>query len=121
MTVLRYMIGPMLGIYAAFTFAELSLNLWPDAGTATILGVLWIVAAGTFGGLICALIAPAHKIAIASGTGFVFGTIILTAWYLFGQGLPPPNTNPLLWFWPVWLLPSYVFGGFIGNMFRPGT
>ena len=121
MIVFRYIVGPILGICAAFLFAELSLNLWPDPGTATILGVMWIIAAGTFGGLVCAIIAPAHKIAIASGTGFLFGTFLLTAWYLFGQGQLPRDTNPLLWFWPIWLLPSYLFGGFIGNMFRRST
>ncbi len=102
----------------AFLFAGLSGGLWPEAGGATILGVLWIGAAGVLGGITCALIAPTYKIAIASGTGFLFGAFLLAAFYIFGNSRLPPDVNPLYWYWPIWLFPSYVFGGFIGNIFR---
>jgi len=44
--------------------------------TATILGMLWIYAAATIGGVVCSVIAPTNKIAVASGTGFLFGGLV---------------------------------------------
>lgn len=118
MLLFRFIVSPALGVFAAFLFADLSLGYWPAAGTATVLGVLWIFAAGTFGGVACSTIAPAHKIAVAGGTGFLFGVILLIAFFVGRHSQYPSDTNPLLWYWPIWLLPSYLFGGIVGNIFR---
>ncbi len=118
MLLFRYIVSPVLGVFAAILVAKFSLSFWPAAGSATILGVLWVFAAGTFGGVACSLIAPAHKIAVASGTRFVFGVYLLIVLFAGRHSQYHSDTSPLLWYWPIWLLPSYLFGGIVGNMFR---
>ena len=117
MLVGRYLASPILGACTAIFAFGILLSSWPDAGSASTLGTLLIVIVGIVGGIVSAIVAPSHRVMLAAGTGLIFGSLLLISFFIFGQSTQPPHVNALLWYWPIWLLPSFFTGGIIGNMF----
>lgn len=77
----------------------------------TLLGLVPPVASGLIGGVVTAAITPNRKTVSATAAGVIL-TLPLLA-FLLRNGLSHFGRNPFLWYWPVWLVPSFAIGGFL--------
>jgi hypothetical protein len=96
-----------VGVWAAVVgahpiFTELALS-----------GLIPGVVAGLLGGLVVAMIAPRHKVVVATIAGSLVAAVLLQ--HLLRHGLSHGAKNPLLWYWPIWLIPSFAVGGFLSR------
>lgn len=68
-----------------------------------------VVFAGLTGGFVCGLFVRPRKIWVAAIMGMACAFLLLGCMVLFG--FYPGHRNPWIWFWPIWLVPSFTVGG----------
>ena len=96
-----------VGVWAAVVgahpiFTELALS-----------GLIPGVVAGLLGGLVAAMIAPRYKVAVATLAGTLVSAVLLQ--HLLRHGFSHGAKNPMLWYWPIWLIPSFAVGGYLSR------
>lgn len=111
----RFSLGALLGIgSAAFAWAQIS-GIHPIFQSLSPSGLVPPIAAGIVGGFIAGLLAPHHKFLFASVLGCTFaGAIVL---YMVMYRFPLGGRNPLFWYWPAWLAPAFIVGGYLSRRF----
>ena len=80
-------------------------------------GLAPMIISGAMGGALAAVVAPKYKVAIASILGLTLGGGLLATMVFSGQ-FPLLGRNPLLWYWPAWLIPAFLLGGVLGKRCR---
>jgi len=73
------------------------------------------IIAGILGGVVAAVIFPKRKAVSACLVGILLAGCIL--FLLFRHSLGHGRHNPWLWYWPIWLVPTYAIGGFLGRRY----
>jgi hypothetical protein len=89
-------------------------SIHPIFGRLAASGLVPAIVAGVFGGFTSALIAPKRKVRVAFLVGaFLMATLLL----LFYRHEPTWSRNIWFWWWPIWLLPAFVLGGYLGRRY----
>jgi hypothetical protein len=109
--VLAFALGDGVAVAAWFLVGSIHPRFWLMGPATVILGIV----AGIAGGFSAGLVAPRRKVLISFLVGMVLAFVLLALYPIFGFHLGP--RNPLLWYWPIWLIPGFVFGGFLSNKF----
>jgi len=116
-TKLRYLIAFVLGIGAAyFVWSQITLShpIFFQLGAS---GLIAPISASIFGGFIVASISPEHKIRMSAIAGLIVALPLM--FFLFRNGFSHYDRNPFFWYWPVYVLPFFYLGGFLGrNVWR---
>ena len=113
-TLNRYLLGLILGFGVAFVVWIVLLNVTPGAGTMSLKGLVPVFGAGLVGGIVAAVVAPSHKSVVAITLGFIVGGSLVAA-IMLSRHFPLGGRNPLFWYWPMWFIPAFACGGFIGQ------
>ncbi len=71
------------------------------------------VFAGLLGGAITGLITPANKIRLAVFAGMIVALPAVA--FLLRNGFSHFGRNPLLWYWPIWVVPAFSLGGYLSS------
>ena len=110
---LRYIAGSVVALAGAVA-------LWGGIATAHPIfaqfapsGIIPPVAAGAVGGFIAGIFAPRHKILFASLLGAILAAALLG--FMVATHMDPVDRNPLLWYWPAYLAPSFFLGGVLSR------
>jgi len=108
--VFRDIIAFMLGIVTATSiwFAILYSGYSPKLQAT---GLLHPIMSGLLGGFVATLVNPRNPIFLATLAG-VFVAIPLLA-FLLRHGFSHDSRNPLLWYWPIYLVPAFAGGGLL--------
>ena len=112
-SVLRYVLGAILGISVAVT-------AWIVTGSAhiifqqlTVAGLIPTIVAGFLGGFVTGLFAPRHKVAFASIVGVALAAPLFA--FLLRHGFSHGSRPILLWYFPVWLPLLFAVGGYLSR------
>lgn len=115
----RLMVGAVCGASVAVAAWILIVATNPVFfGRLSLSGLLAPIIAGMAGGFVAALAAPHHKVGLAAVTGVALTAILLA--FMLRHGFTHAERNPLLWYWPIWLAPSFSVGGFLAGKVRVG-
>ena len=105
---------------AAVFSAVVSFLVWAAVGEAHPIfiqlapsGLLPVLVAGLLGGFTCGLIAPQRKPMFSAFVGICLSAVPL--WLIASNDFPLGLRNPAIWYWPVWLIPTYAVGGFMSR------
>jgi hypothetical protein len=110
----RFWLAPLVGICICVGVWLMVVNIDPIFWQLGPSGLVAAILAGTLGGFASALVAPNRKVLVASVVG-LFLTIALSV-LLFRHGHREPR-NSWIWYWPAWLVPSFVLGGYLGRRY----
>ena len=118
-TAFRYVGGLLFGlgccvaVWFAIAFSH------PVFGQVALSGLVPAVAAGVVGGLVAGVFAPRHKVAFSTFIGLVLAGVLLG--YMAMRNMEPGLRNPLLWYWPAYLAPSFILGGILSRRLWNGA
>mgnify|MGYP003565238397 CR=1 FL=1 len=112
---IRFILSPLAAVAGAAFFWVALVKSIPGAGSMSFVGLVPTLGAGLVGGVLAAVIAPQHKLPIAICLGFIVGGGLVGIIFLSGR-FPLLGRNPLFWYWPAWLIPSFSIGGLIGSL-----
>jgi hypothetical protein len=110
----RFWLSPFMGVGASVAVWLFVGSIHPIFWQLTASGLVPAILAGILGGLTAALVAPNRKVLVSFFVG-LFLTIALLL--LFFRHEPGWSRNLWFWYWPIWLLPSYVLGGYLGRRY----
>ncbi|WP_156879045.1 hypothetical protein [Oceanobacter kriegii] len=112
-TKLRYILAWVLGISISF-FAwyqiALAHPIFTQLGAS---GLVAPIAASLLGGFVVSVVSPSHKISMSVAVGFVVALPMLL--FLLRNGFSHLGRNPFFWYWPVYVIPFFSIGGFLGR------
>ena len=77
------------------------------------------ILSGVVGGAFVFYFAPEHKSKLTLIVGFLVAVPML--FFLFKNGFSHLGRNPIIWYWPVYIIPSFFIGGQIVNRLQRGT
>lgn len=114
MSAIRYSTGFFLALVGSFLVWGAIASAHPIFSQLAPSGLVPPFAAGIVGGFVAGLFAPQHKLAFSACVGVflagaLLGLMALTGHFQLGQ------RNPLFWFWPAWLVPSFIIGGVLSR------
>jgi hypothetical protein len=73
-----------------------------------------VIVGGVLGGVTSSVIAPKHKVLVASLAGLSLSGALLMV--LFRHDIVRFR-EPWIWYWPVWLIPSFAIGGYLSRRY----
>jgi hypothetical protein len=111
----RYLSAYVLGIAVAIGVVMLVAPAHPIFRTVAPSGLVPVILAGVLGGFVSGLLAPRHKMLTASLAGAIPTTVAML--FLLRHGFSHDGKNPFLWYWPAWLLPCFVVGGYLSRRY----
>ena len=104
----RYAAGVAVGLVAAvFTWFAIA-STHPIFSQVSLSGLVPSLASGVVGGAITGLFAPRRKLMFAGVVGSALTAALLAAMHT--RGWYAGNRNPFLWYWPAYVLPSFLLG-----------
>jgi hypothetical protein len=108
----RFWLSPLAGVAVSVALWISVESIHPIFSRFAASGLVPAIIAGTFGGFSSALVAPNRKILISFLVGvFLTGTLLL----LFYRHEPAWSRHLWFYWWPIWLIPSFVLGGYLGR------
>jgi hypothetical protein len=110
----RFCLSPFIGIGVSVTAWVFVTSIHPIFGQFSASGLVPAVVAGVLGGLASALLAPNRKVLVSFLVGLFLTSALLL---LFYRHEPRWSRDLWFWWWPIWLLPSYVLGGYLGRRY----
>jgi hypothetical protein len=110
----RFCLSPFVGIVVSVTTWMFVTSIHPIFGQFSASGLVPAVVAGVLGGFISALLAPNYKVLMSLLVGLFLTTTLLLVFY---RHEPPWSRNLWFWWWPIWVVPSYVSGGYLGRRY----
>jgi hypothetical protein len=113
MSVARYCMAPVVAIALSIAVWIGIIDLHPMFWRSAIL--VPTIIAGILGGVAAAMIFPKRKALSACLVGILLTGCIL--FLLFRHSFGHSRPNPWLWYWPIWLIPTYAIGGFLGRRY----
>jgi len=113
MNALRFFVGAIGGIACAVAVWMLVAPIHPIFGQLALIGLVVPIIAGIGGGFVSGLVAPHHKVGFAVITGIALTTVLLA--FMLRHGPSHLERNPLLWYWPIWLVPAFAIGGVLSR------
>ena len=113
MVAIRYIGGAVLGLGASFGVWLAIALAHPIFRQLALSGLVPGIAAGVVGGLVAGALAPGHKVAFSAVVGFMLAGALLGGMVV--AHMHPVQRNPFLWYWPAYLLPSFVVGGILSR------
>jgi hypothetical protein len=119
MTVARYIGGVALGLVSCFAVWLSIAGAHPIFNQLALSGLVPIVAGGVIGGLVSGVFAPRHKLAFSSLVGLALAAVLLG--YMAARNMTPGLRNPLIWYWPAYLIPSFILGGILSRRLWNGA
>lgn len=109
----RFCFGVILGIGSAVVaWSQIAVS-HPIFMSLSASGLVPPIVAGIIGGFVAALFAPHHKFLFASVLGCSFAGAILL--YMVTHRFPLAGRNPFVWYWPAWLAPAFIAGGYLSR------
>ena len=112
-TKLRYISAWLLGIcITIFTWNFITLAL-PIFMQFSISALIAPIIASILGGLVVAIFSPRHKVIMSAAVGFAISLPLLL--FLLRNGLSHFDRNPFFWYWPVYVMPFFCVGGYLGR------
>jgi hypothetical protein len=115
MNAIRFLGGAIGGIACAVGIWMLVVPIHPIFGQLSLSGLAVPIIAGVGGGFVSGVAAPHHKIRFAVITGVALTALLLA--FMLRHGPSHLERNPLLWYWPIWLVPAFAIGGFLSRRF----
>lgn len=112
-TRLRYILALQLGIFGSVFVWYLIASFSPMFVQLGGSGLVPSAVASIFGGFVTASISPSNKVRVAAIAGFCISLPMY--FYLFRYGLSHHGRNPFFWYWPIYVLPLFCLGGFLGR------
>ena len=88
------------------------LEIYPKFGRMNYISLIQPIMSGIFGGIVVSSIIEKRKIFYAFISSLLLVTPLMA--FILRNGLSDFGRNPILWYWPLWLIPSFVVGGVIG-------
>jgi hypothetical protein len=116
MVATRYIGAVVLGIGSSIAAWLAVSNTLPIFSAFAPSGLVPTIVAGVLGGFICGAVAPRHKMALAAIVGLALAASLICIMVL--THMNALNRNPLLWYWPVYLLPTFAVGGILSRGVR---
>lgn len=114
---LRYVLAVILGISVSVTVWLQIASAHPIFAQLQLSGLIAPVAASILGGFIVSVVSPKHKIRLSALVGFVVTLPMLV--FMLNDGFSHFGRNPFIWYWPVYIVPFFCVGGFLGrNIWR---
>jgi hypothetical protein len=110
----RFWVAPFGGIGISVAVWLVAVSIHPIFWQFGASGLVPAIVSGTLGGLTSSVIAPSRKVLISFLVGLLLTAGLL--FLLFGHE-PGWSRNLWFWWWPIWLLPSYVLGGYLGRRY----
>ena len=110
----RFWLSPFMGVGVSVAVWLFVGSIHPIFWQLSASGLVPAILAGILGGLTAALVAPNRKVLVSFLVG-LFLTVALLL--LFFHHEPGWSRNLWFWYWPIWLLPSYVLGGYLGRRY----
>jgi hypothetical protein len=105
----RYARAPVLATAISVAAWIAIASIHPIFTRLALSGLVPVIVAGCAGGFVAALVVPRHKVMIASIIGASLALILISRF-------PNRGTRELwLWYWPLWLAPTYAIGGVLGR------
>jgi hypothetical protein len=114
MTGVRYSLAPFIGIAVSVVTWMIVTSIHPIFSQLSPSGLVPVIVGGIVGGLSSAIVTPKNKVLVAFLVGLSLSVALLLV--LFRHDVSRFR-NPLVWYWPIWLIPSYVVGGFLGRRY----
>jgi Mn2+/Fe2+ NRAMP family transporter len=111
-SVVRYWLAPIVGASISVGAWFFIVSIHPIFATMSITGLIPTLVAGILGGFACSVVFPKFKVLSSFLVGFALALILF---FLIFRQVMGPSRNPLLWYWPAWVIPSYVAGGYLGR------
>ncbi len=114
MNIFQYMLAVGCGIGVAFCIFGSVSQLHIIFIQLTLAGLIpsWI--AGLSGGFVTGLIAPRHKLIVATSVGFFLMFLLMSFFLRYGWS-HNDYRHPLIWYWPIYLLPTFALGGYLAR------
>jgi hypothetical protein len=113
----RYILAWVLGIgvsVLAWYGISMSHRIFTHFGIGALVAP---IVAGILGGAVVSIFAPKNKISMSAAVGFVVVSPIF--YLLLHKGFNHFGRNPFIWYWPIYVIPSFIIGGIMGrNIWR---
>jgi len=109
----RFWLSPVIGISVCVAVWVIVVDIHPIFSRMAASGLVPVFVAGILGGLTVAVISPTRKVLVS----FLAGLFLTVALLLLFSRQGPGPRNPWFWYWPIWLVPSYVIGGYLGRRY----
>ena len=113
MNAMRFLGGAIGGIACAVAVWTLVAPTHPVFGQLALSGLVVPLIAGIGGGFVSGVAAPRYKVGFAAVTGVALAIVLLA--FMLRHGPSHLERNPLLWYWPIWLVPAFAIGGFLSR------
>ena len=114
MTYLRYILGASMSIGAAILVWIALVSVHPIFWILGPSGLIAPIVAGICGGFIAGALSSSRKILFATIIGMLLATPLLA--FMLRHGWSHSELRPFaFWYWPAWLIPSYLIGGYVSQ------
>ena len=105
---IRYTVGTVVGLAAAVVTWLAVASAHPIFSQLSPSGLVPSLVAGLVGGAITSLFAPRQKLMFAGLVGLAVAVALLAV--LLTRGWYTGSRNPFLWYWPAYVLPTFLAG-----------
>lgn len=109
----RYISAWLLGICTTIITWNLVTLAYPIFMQFSISALIAPIIASILGGLVVAIFSPRHKVIMSAAVGFAISLPLLL--FLLRNGLSHFDRNPFFWYWPVYVMPFFCVGGYLGR------
>jgi hypothetical protein len=109
----RYFGAIVFGVATAVAAWALVVGLHPMFSHVSLAALVPGLVAGLVGGFVAGWLAPRRKITIALLLGVL--TAVYLMWSMLSRGITHGTHSPLLWYWPIWLIPTFSLGGYLSR------
>ena len=113
MNAIRFSAGVILSVASSVVVWAAVVNVHPIFTRLSASGLVPVIAGGVVGGFVAGLFAPNRKVFFSACVGFSFAGLLLGV-MLWGN-IQLGQRNPFYWFWPAWLAPAFLIGGFLSR------
>ena len=110
---LRYILAVILGIGISVLSWQYISTIHPIFIKLQASGLVAPVFSSILGGFVVAVLSPNYKIRMSALIGSILSVPIL--FYLLHNGFSHLGRNPFFWYWPAYVIPSFIVGGFLGR------